>query len=101
MSVIIPGPIHSEQQMPNDAQNYVMVTAPKPTQDGLIQASYIFSVLNLFFISIAFGIIGFILGLIAEKKGDSRGGKAMVFATVSTVFATIIFVYIAHDLGWI
>lgn len=97
MAVIIPQPIRSEQQVPNDEQIYVMVEPQKPPQNALINASYTCSVLGVFAFGLILGPIGFILGLVAKMNDDNRGVKAMTMGAAVTVLSAIIFVWFVQS----
>jgi hypothetical protein len=67
----------------------VMMMVQEQKQDGLIISSYILSAIALLFFPICFGPIAFILAIIANSKGDSRGGIAMIIAGVATLAGMI------------
>ena len=88
--------------MPNIAQNQFgqqviytntgqqIVVIGQPPQNGLITASYICSAIGLLVFGIILGPIGFVLALIAQNNGDSRGKAAMIFASVVTILSILI-----------
>ena len=80
----------------NTGQKIVVIG--KPPQNGLITASYFCSAIGLLVFGILLGPIGFVLALIAQNNGDSRGKTAMVFAGVVTLLSLMIIVLLFDQL---
>ena len=76
MEIILKGDVMSQSSQFPDFQGKILRSANK-----FIVFGWIFAIISLFFFPAFFGLLGIVMGIIANKRGH-RGGTTVIVATM-------------------